>query len=121
MIYVWALTKTEGRKIWGICMQIGEHEEEKKINAEWRFLARRVLMICETIDRTAIEEAASGAVGLETLLPAALRLYHSGDLSLPALFRAMALNPARRLGLDTGRLAGLPVDGAVRQDVRPAW
>ncbi|MDE0005871.1 MAG: amidohydrolase family protein, partial [Rhodospirillaceae bacterium] len=40
-----------------------------------------------------------------------LRLHHSGDLSLPALFRAMSLNPARRLGLDCGRLsADAPAD-----------
>ncbi len=43
-------------------------------------------------------------MGLETLLPAALRLYHSGDLDLPTLFRALSLNPAKRLGLAAGRL-----------------
>jgi dihydroorotase len=61
--------------------------------------------------RLPFEEAASGAVGLETLLPAAMRLYHAGDLDLPTLFRAMALNPAKRLGLPAGRLAaGAPAD-----------
>ncbi len=65
----------------------------------------------EESKRLPFEEAASGAVGLETLLPAALRLYHNGDLTLPELFRAMALNPAKRLGLDSGRLeAGAPAD-----------
>ncbi|MGQ3488362.1 dihydroorotase [Roseovarius pacificus] len=65
----------------------------------------------EESKRLPFEEAASGAVALETLLPAALRLYHSGDLDLPTLFRAMALNPARRLGLPSGRLsAGAPAD-----------
>ncbi len=65
----------------------------------------------EESKRLPFEEAASGAVALETLLPAALRLYHSGDLTLPQLFRAMALNPARRLGLTSGRLApGAPAD-----------
>ncbi|WP_120502165.1 dihydroorotase [Roseovarius sp. EL26] len=58
----------------------------------------------EESKRLPFEEAASGAVGLETLLPAALRLYHSGDLSLPQLFKAMALNPAKRLGLSSGCL-----------------
>ncbi|WP_371225691.1 dihydroorotase [Roseovarius sp. 2305UL8-3] len=58
----------------------------------------------EESKRLPFEEAASGAVGLETLLPAAMRLYHSGDLSLPQLFRAMALTPAKRLGLKSGRL-----------------
>ncbi|PWR01721.1 dihydroorotase [Meridianimarinicoccus roseus] len=65
----------------------------------------------EESKRLPFEEAAAGAVGLETLLPAALRLFHSGDLSLQALFRAMALNPARRLGLPGGTLApGAPAD-----------
>lgn len=65
----------------------------------------------EESKRLPFEEAASGAVALETLLPAAMRLYHAGDLDLPTLFRAMALNPARRLGLDCGRLsAGAPAD-----------
>ncbi len=65
----------------------------------------------EESKRLPFEEAASGAVALETLLPAALRLYHAGDLDLPTLFRAMALNPAKRLGLASGRLAkGAPAD-----------
>jgi dihydroorotase len=65
----------------------------------------------EESKRLPFEEAASGAVGLETMLPVLLRLYHSGELDLPTLFRALSLNPARRLGLDCGRLArGAPAD-----------
>ncbi|SLN31155.1 Dihydroorotase [Roseovarius gaetbuli] len=65
----------------------------------------------EESKRLPFEEAASGAVALETLLPAALRLYHAEALDLPTLFRAMSLNPARRLGLASGRLAvGAPAD-----------
>jgi dihydroorotase len=65
----------------------------------------------EESKRLPYEEAASGAVALETFLPAAMRLYHAGQLTLPQLFRAMALNPARRLGLPQGRLcAGAPAD-----------
>ncbi|MFY0633541.1 MAG: dihydroorotase [Vannielia sp.] len=65
----------------------------------------------EESKRLPFEEAASGAVALETLLPAAMRLLHAGLLTLPQLFRAMALNPARRLGLPSGRLAkGAPAD-----------
>jgi dihydroorotase len=37
----------------------------------------------EESKRLPFEQAASGAVGLETFLPAALRLLHSGDLDLP--------------------------------------
>jgi dihydroorotase len=60
--------------------------------------------------RLPFEEAAPGAVGLETLLPAAMQLHHAG-VPLPVLWRALALNPARLLGLDTGRLAeGAPAD-----------
>ena len=65
----------------------------------------------EESKRLPFEEAASGAVALETLLPAAMRLYHGEQLTLPELWRAMALNPARRLGLPCGRLApGAPAD-----------
>ncbi|WP_424972491.1 dihydroorotase [Dinoroseobacter sp. S76] len=65
----------------------------------------------EESKRLPFEEAASGAVGLETLLPAALRLVHSGHLSLPVLWRALSLNPADRLGLPQGRLEiGAPAD-----------
>lgn len=59
----------------------------------------------EESKRLPFEEAASGAVALETLLPAAMRLYHAEQLDLPMLFRAMALNPAKRLGLPGGRLS----------------
>jgi dihydroorotase len=60
--------------------------------------------------RLPFEEAAPGAVGLETLLPAAMQLHHAG-LSLPLLWRALALAPARLLGLACGHLApGAPAD-----------
>jgi dihydroorotase len=65
----------------------------------------------EESKRLPFEEAASGAVGLETLLPAALRLYHAEMITLPRLFAALSLNPSRLLGLDTGRLReGHPAD-----------
>jgi dihydroorotase len=65
----------------------------------------------EESKRLPFEEAASGAVGLQTLLPAALRLVHGGQLSLSQLFRALSFNPAQRLGLPQGRLkVGAPAD-----------
>ena len=65
----------------------------------------------EESKRLPFEEAASGAVALETLLPAAMRLYHADLIDLPTLWRAMSLNPAKRLGLDCGRLTvGAPAD-----------
>lgn len=65
----------------------------------------------EESKRLPFEEAAAGAVALETFLPAAMRLYHGGHIDLPSLFRAMSLNPARRLGLPQGRISeGAPAD-----------
>ena len=65
----------------------------------------------EESKRLPFEAAASGAVALETLLPAALQLVHAGHLSLPRLWAALSLNPAKRLGLEAGRLSeGAPAD-----------
>ncbi len=58
----------------------------------------------EESKRLPFEIAASGAVGLETLLPACLKLVHNGHLSLPELFKFISLNPAKILGLKGGRL-----------------
>ena len=56
-------------------------------------------------------EAAFGAIGIETMLAAGLRLVHAGALTLCQLIRAMTLNPARVLRLPQGRLApGAPAD-----------
>ncbi|PID36286.1 MAG: dihydroorotase [Rhodobacterales bacterium] len=65
----------------------------------------------EESKRLPFEEAASGAVGLQTLLPAAIGLARSGAISLPVIWRAMSTNPARRFGLEGGSLApGAPAD-----------
>lgn len=61
--------------------------------------------------RLPFAEAADGAVGLETMLSAGLRLVHAGHISLAGLFAAMASRPAALLGLPAGRLAvGAPAD-----------
>jgi len=63
------------------------------------------------VKRQPFEEAGDGAIGLETLLAAALRLYHCGDVGLAKLLQAMTFNPAKLLGLEAGRLAeGAPAD-----------
>ncbi len=65
----------------------------------------------EESKRLPFEEAASGAVALETLLPAALQLVHGEAMTLPELFEKLSLNPARLLGLPQGRLSpGAPAD-----------
>ena len=61
--------------------------------------------------RLPFTEAAAGAIGVETLLSAGLRLVSGGRIGLPRLLRAMTLRPAEILGLPTGRLAiGAPAD-----------
>jgi len=65
----------------------------------------------EESKRLPFEAAASGAVGLETLLPAAMQLVHGEYMDLPTLWRALSLNPAKLLGLDVGRIEiGAPAD-----------
>ncbi|SSC72571.1 unnamed protein product [Ciceribacter sp. T2.26MG-112.2] len=54
--------------------------------------------------RLPFADAADGAVGLETLLSAALRLHHSGHVSLMRLIDAMSMRPAEIFGLDAGSL-----------------
>ena len=56
------------------------------------------------VKRLPFAEAASGAIGLETILPAALRLVHSGEVDLKSLIRAMSTKPAELLNLPGGSL-----------------
>ena len=63
------------------------------------------------VKRQPFAEASDGAIGLETLLAAALRLVHSGEVDLPTVLRAMTIRPAQLLGLHSGRIArGAPAD-----------
>jgi dihydroorotase len=63
------------------------------------------------VKRQPFAEASDGAIGLETLLAAALRLVHSGDVELMTVLRAMTQRPAEILGLPSGRLSvGAPAD-----------
>ncbi|MBN9670118.1 dihydroorotase [Roseibium aggregatum] len=84
-------------------------------------------IICSNHDPQDVEtkrhpwaEAEDGAIGLETLLAAALRLHHSGQVDLVTLLGAMTSRPADRLGLETGRLSkGAPADVIVFDPDRP--
>lgn len=61
--------------------------------------------------RVPFSEAEYGAVGLETMLAAGLRLVNAGRVTLPRLIAAMTISPAQIVGLPQGRLtAGAPGD-----------
>ena len=61
--------------------------------------------------RLPFDEAAPGAVGLETLLAALLALHHDDRAPLVDLIAAVTLKPAKLLGLNAGRLSkGAPAD-----------
>lgn len=71
--------------------------------------------------RLPFADAADGAIGLETLLGVALRLYHNGEVPLLRLVEALSTAPARLFGLPGGRLApGAPADLAVI-DLEAPW
>lgn len=55
--------------------------------------------------RRPFAEASPGAIGLETLLPAALTLHHEDGLDLLDVLRPLTHGPATLLGLDAGILA----------------
>lgn len=54
--------------------------------------------------RHPFEEAAEGAIGLETLFSAAMRLYHNDEIGLARLIEAMSTRPAEIFGLPGGTL-----------------
>jgi dihydroorotase len=71
--------------------------------------------------RLPFADAAAGAIGLETLLAVALRLYHNGDVPLLRLVEVLSTAPARLFGLPGGTLApGAPADLAV-VDLDEPW
>jgi dihydroorotase len=66
-------------------------------------------------------EAENGAIGLETLLPAALRLVHGGAVDLRTALAAMTSRPAALLDLPQGRLEiGAPGD-VILVDLEEPW
>ncbi len=73
------------------------------------------------VKRLPFAEAAVGAVGLETMLPAALRLFHRGEMDFKTLIRALSTRPAELLGLPGGSLRpGSPADVIVI-DTETPW
>jgi len=73
------------------------------------------------VKRLPFAEAAPGAIGLETMLAAGLRLVHNGEIKLTTLLKAMSTRPAELLGLQGGTLKpGSPADIIVA-DIDVPW
>jgi dihydroorotase len=71
--------------------------------------------------RLPFAEAAPGAIGIETMLVAGLRLVHNGELDLLTFLRATSTRPAEILGLPGGTLrSGAPADLIV-VDIDAPW
>ena len=71
--------------------------------------------------RLPFADAEAGAIGLETLLGAALRLYHNESLTLMRLIEVLSTAPAKLYGLDAGTLkVGAKADFAV-VDLYEPW
>jgi dihydroorotase len=71
--------------------------------------------------RLPFADAADGAIGLETLLGAALRLHHNDDVPVLRLIEALSTAPAKLFGLPGGTLKpGAPAD-LVLVDLDEPW
>lgn len=66
-------------------------------------------------------EAATGAIGMGTMLAAALRLYHNDQISLSRLVETMSTNPARIFNLPGGTLKKGSVADLVLVDLDKPW
>jgi dihydroorotase len=92
--------------------------EEERVALVEALGAGLIDIICSDHDPQDVEtkrlpfaEAAAGAIGVETMLSASLRLAAGGHVTLPRLIRAMTVRPAEILRLPVGKLsAGAPAD-----------
>ena len=58
----------------------------------------------EESKRLPFAQAATGAIGIETLLPLALEMYHNESLTLTKIIETLTINPAKILKIDKGTL-----------------
>lgn len=75
----------------------------------------------EDAKRLPFAQAAFGGVGLETLLPVSLGLYHHGGMSLLQVLRPLTCAPADILGLPAGRLQKGAAADLVLFDPERGW
>jgi len=75
----------------------------------------------EESKRLTFAQAATGATGIETLLPLALELFHNNSLKLNKIIAPITSNPAKILGIDKGSLQiGRDADLCV-VDINKPW
>jgi len=75
----------------------------------------------EESKRLTFAQAATGATGIETLLPLALELFHNGSIKLNKIIASITSNPAKILGIDKGSLQiGSDADLCV-VDINKPW
>ncbi len=75
----------------------------------------------EESKRLTFAKAATGATGIETLLPLALELFHNDSLKLNTIIASITSNPAKILGIDKGSLQiGADADLCV-VDINKPW
>jgi len=58
----------------------------------------------EESKRLPFSQAATGAIGVETLLPLALELYHNESLKLSKIIQSLTINPSKILNIKKGSL-----------------
>lgn len=75
----------------------------------------------EESKRLPYAQAASGGVGLETILPVSLDLHHRAGIALTTLFERLSLAPARLAGLDAGHLGKGALADLVLFDPHTPW
>ena len=75
----------------------------------------------EESKRLTFAQAATGASGVETLLPLALELYHNESVKLFKIIETLTSNPAKILNIDKGNLSiGNDADFCV-VDINKPW
>ena len=75
----------------------------------------------EESKRLTFSQAATGASGIETLLPLSLELFHNGSLKLTKLISLLSCNPAKILKINKGNLSiGSDADFCI-VDVYKPW
>ena len=75
----------------------------------------------EESKRLPFSQAATGAIGVETLLPLALELYHNESLKLSKIIQSLTINPSKILNIKKGSLKkGFDADICIF-DINKPW